>query len=245
MPTSPFVQPARIRRAARVEAAGAAVEPVDHGLRAERLGGAADVRAAGRVERADALAQHDRVAARDVVVVERAGQVRGRSGGRAHVRGVAAVGAAGAEHALAGAGLLRHPVDVDRVVDRRPEVAAVRAVLEHDRNLVAVLLRLARAADADADAVLDPVAVGVEAGLDEHGLLDRVREDELRLRHAVLDLEPLGRLLRGRRRGGARERDQRREDRGSGRTASMRHGSPPVSAAAPDHGRPSKPSVSA
>jgi hypothetical protein len=118
-------------------------------------------------------------------------------------------------------------------------------VLEHDRDLVAALLRLARAADADPDAVGCPVAVGVELRLDEDGLLDRAREVELRLRRAVLDLELVGRLLRGRRCGGAREHDQRREDRGRGRTASVRHENPSRPAVAPDHGTPQQPGVSA
>jgi hypothetical protein len=39
------------------------------------------------------------------------------------------------------------------VVDRVAEVPAVRAVLEHDRHVDALGLRLARAADTDADAV--------------------------------------------------------------------------------------------
>ena len=234
MPTSPLVQPARHAGAGRVEAAGASVEPVDHGLRAERLGGGADVGAAGRVERADALSQHDGVAARDVVVVERAGQVGG----------LPALGA-GAEAGAAGGVLLRHPVDVDRVVDRRAEVAAVRAVLEDDRDLVAVLLRLARAADADPDAVRDAVAVAVEARLDEHRLLDRAGEVELRLRDPVLHLEPPRRALGGRRCGRPREHEQRREDRGRGHPASVRHENPSRPAAAPDRGTRRQRSVSA
>ena len=66
-----------------VEAAGAAVQPVDHRLGAERLPRAADVRAAVGVEGADALAEHDGVAARHVVVVQLTGEVGAAAGPRA------------------------------------------------------------------------------------------------------------------------------------------------------------------
>jgi hypothetical protein len=104
--------------------------------------------------------------------------------------------------------VLRERVDVDRVVRRVPEVAAVRAVLEHDGHVDPLRLCLLRAADADADAVAPAVAVGVERRLDEHRLLDRVGERELRLTDAVLELEPGWRSLG---RGGRGENEQRDE----------------------------------
>jgi hypothetical protein len=69
-------------------------------------------------------------------------------------------------------------------------------VLEDHRHVDAIGgLRLGRPADADPDAVAGAVAVGVERGLDEDDLLDRIREVELGLCDAVLDLQPRRRLL--------------------------------------------------
>jgi hypothetical protein len=93
---------------------------------------------------------------------------------------------------------LRKVVDVDRVVRRVAAIAAVGAVLELDRDVDALRLGLPRPADTDPDAVAPAVAVSVERRLDVHGLLDRVRQRELRLGHAVLELELGRRCLRAR-----------------------------------------------
>ena len=196
--------------AGRVEAARAAVQPVDHGLRAERLDTVADGRAAVRVEGADALAEHHGVAARHVVVVERAaGQVRAsletRAGARPGGCRLRALRAGGAR-AARGSGavveevLLREHVEVDGVVGGVAEVAPIRAVLEDHRNVVAERLGLGRAADLDPHAVAVAIPVAVELRLDEDDLLDRLGEVELRLGLPVLDLEP----RRWRRVGGGR-----------------------------------------
>ena len=98
---------------------------------------------------ADALAEHDRVAARHVVVVERARQVGARAR-RARAPGGASRERASSERRgrcarggrpVAEQVLLREQVEVDVVVDGGAEVAAVRAVLEDDRHLVALASR--------------------------------------------------------------------------------------------------------
>jgi hypothetical protein len=202
-----------------VEAAGAAVKPVDHGLGAERFDPVADRRAAVRVEGADALAEHDGIAARHVVVVERAARKveprqHPRAGARPCERGLCADapgpggagGSRGPGAALAEERLLGQPVEVHGVVLGRPQVTPVGAVLEYDRHLVAECLGLARAADPDPHPVAAAVSVAVKHGLDEDRLLDRLPEVELRLGLAVLHLEPRRRLAIGRWRRPARPR---------------------------------------
>jgi hypothetical protein len=81
--------------------------------------------------------------------------------------------------------------------DRQADPAVARVEREPrpwaraDRVVDALRLGLPRPADAD-----PAVAVGVERRLDVHGLLDRVRERELRLSDAALELEPGRRCLR-------------------------------------------------
>jgi hypothetical protein len=116
--------------------------------------------------------------------------------------------ASGASCAVAEEVLLREHVEVDVVVLSRPEVTAVRAVLEHDRHLEPLSLGLCGTADLNPHPVALPVAVAVELCLDEDDLLDRLREVELRLGLAVLDLEPRRRRRIGGRSGAGGERTQ-------------------------------------
>jgi hypothetical protein len=75
-------------------------------------------------------------------------------------------------------------------------------VLEHHGHLDRLRFGLAGPADPDADTIAHTVTVAVDLRLDEHDLLDRVREREHRLRDAVLNAQPRRRraLLGGRRR---------------------------------------------
>jgi hypothetical protein len=107
------------------------------------------------------------------------------------------------------------------VVRQAAEVAAVGAVLEDDRDLDPLGGGLPGPADADPDAVLAAVAVAVDLGFDEDGLLDRVLEREHRLGNAVLHVEPRRRsLLLSRRRSG----DDRHDDNSTTVAASARRG---------------------
>ena len=225
MPTSPVVQSARDRVAGVVEAARAAVEPVDRGLGAERLGVGADVRAALRVERADALAEHDRVAARDVVVVERAGQVGLRAalalrrGALAARRGSALTQRARAWRRAPAAGSRSRrrgwpgcPCRRGTGCARRRPAPCSRAPAASPGRLMRTRIRSLRA-----------VAVGVDLRLDPHGLLDRLGEVELRRGGAVgSELQPRRRRLRG---GGRGEPEERRDGRERGEA--MTHGQTP------------------
>ena len=179
-----------------VEAAGASVQPVDDRLGAERLDPVADRRATVGVEGADALPEHDRVAARHVVVVERAvGEVGARvqpcaGSPRVGLAPQPRLARARGLSAVLAQELLRQEVEVHRMVDGVAEIAPVGAVFEHHRHLVARGLGLTRAADLNPDPVAPAVSVAVELRLDEHDLLDSLVERELRLGLPVLDLQP-------------------------------------------------------
>ena len=135
------------RGAVLVDAADAAVEPVDHDLRAEVVGDVVDGRAARRVVGPDHVHQDHGVAARDEpVVVEQRPQV---------------------EQAVA------VEVALELGLVAAPERRVVRARVHDHRRLEALVGGLG-ALDVDRDDVLDPVLVGVIRRFDEDPLADRV-----------------------------------------------------------------------